>query len=71
MSARPLRTPEGEVYEVFARFNRDEPLYHVGNVVADDPDLAGMYAYTLYDEWGWQEMIIVPRQAILTLVPVQ
>ncbi len=66
-----VTTAEGDVYEVFAKFNREEPLHHVGNVIADDPDLATMYAYTLYDEWGWQEMIIVPRREIITLKAVQ
>ena len=64
MSKRPEKTPEGDIYEVFARFNRDEPLHHIGNVVAADPHLASLYAYTLYDEWGWSNMIIVPRAEI-------
>lgn len=68
MSETPQTTPEGDVYEVFARFQAEEPLHHIGNVIADDDDLASMYAYTLYDEWGWREMIIVPRKAITTLV---
>ena len=46
----------------------DEPLHHIGNVIAVDTDLARMYAYTLYDEWSWSEMIIVPRRDIVTLV---
>lgn len=70
-TSTPLRTPEGEVYEVFAGFNREEPLRHIGNIVAHDPDLARLYAYTLYDEWSWSEMIIVPRRAIVTLVAVR
>ena len=70
MSALPQTTPAGDVYEVFARFNREEPLHHIGNVIAEDPDLASLYAYTLYDEWGWREMIIVPRREIVTLVAV-
>ncbi len=68
MSSLPSATPEGDVYEVFAKFNREEPLHHIGNVIAEDADLASMYAYTLYDEWGWSEMIIVPRKEIVTLV---
>ena len=68
MSQRPAAMPVGDVYEVFAKFNREEPLHHVGNVIAEDPDLASMYAYTLYDEWGWNEMIIVPRKEIVTLI---
>lgn len=67
MSQLPTTTSEGEVYEVFAKFNRDEPLHHIGNVIAENSELASMYAYTLYDEWGWSEMIIVARKEILTL----
>ncbi|MCP4359129.1 MAG: hypothetical protein GY796_14030 [Chloroflexi bacterium] len=70
--SKPInQTPEGDIYEVFAKFNREEPLRHIGNVVADGPDLASMYAYTLYDEWGWNEMIIVPRKEIVTLRAIQ
>lgn len=68
MSRPPDRTAEGEVYEVFARFLADEPMRHVGNVAASDPDLAGVYAFALYDEWAWSEMILVPRREIVTLV---
>lgn len=68
MNDLPEKTSEGEVYEVFAKFKIDEPLHHVGNVIAVTVDLARMYAYTLYDEWGWSEMIIVPRREIKTLV---
>lgn len=68
MNDLPENTSEGEVYEVFAKFKIDEPLHHVGNVIAVTVDLARMYAYTLYDEWGWSEMIIVPRREIKTLV---
>jgi len=63
----PTSTAEGDVYEVFARFKSDEPLHHIGNVIAPDDALASMYAYTLYDEWGWSEMIIVPRKEIIIL----
>jgi 1,2-phenylacetyl-CoA epoxidase PaaB subunit len=68
MTNVPTSTDEGEIYEVFAKFLKDEPLHHVGNVVAMDAEIASMYAYTLYDEWGWSEMIIVPREEIVTLI---
>ena len=71
MAERLTHTPEGKIYEVFARFNREEPLHHIGNVIADDDELARLYAYTLYDEWSWQEMIMVPRQEIVTLQAVR
>ena len=64
----PLRTPHGEVYEVFAKFQPEEPLHHIGNVIAPDPDLASMYAFTLYNEWSWSEMILAPRREITTLI---
>ncbi len=68
MTGLPEHTPEGTVYEVFAKFETQEPLRHVGNVIAATPDLASMYAFTLYNEWTWSEMIIVPRREIVTLV---
>ena len=68
MSESPTHTREGDVYEVFATPRSSEPLHHVGSVIAVSPRLAGMYAYALYDEWGWSEMIIVPRAQIKTLV---
>lgn len=67
MSVIPTHTPEGEIYEVFAKFKVEEPLRHVGNVVAVDADLARVYAYTLYNEWTWSEMILVPRAEIVTI----
>ncbi|HEX6305785.1 MAG TPA: hypothetical protein VFZ76_16435 [Anaerolineales bacterium] len=71
MSEKPMRTSSGDIYEVFAKFNLEEPLHHVGNVIAPDDELASMYAYTLYDEWTWSEMIIVPRREIVTLIEPQ
>ena len=61
------QTPEGKIYEVFARF-REDGMHHVGSVIAVDDELAKMYAAKLYDEWGWKEMAIVPRDAITTLI---
>ena len=56
-------TPEGDIYEVFARF-REKELHHIGSVIAKDDDLAKMYAAKLYDEWGWREMAIIKRANI-------
>jgi hypothetical protein len=67
MTTMITQTAAGNVYEVFAKFSREDPLHLIGNLIADDPDLASMYAYTLYDEWGWSEMIIVPRREIVML----
>ena len=54
-------------YEVFARKARIEPLRLVGSVVAPDDDLAAAYARATYDEERWVEMVIVPREHIMTL----
>ena len=68
MTHPPLATPDGAVYEVFARFKKDEPLRHIGSVAAPNPEMAKMYAYKLYDEWTWSAMYIVERKNIIHLV---
>jgi len=68
MKHPPHRTPQGEIFEVFAKFKAQERLHHVGNVVALDSQLACEYARRLYDEWTWSEMILVPRREIVPLV---
>ena len=67
MTPPKTETPEGDIYEVFARF-REKRLHHIGSVVAKDDDLAKMYAAKLYDEWGWREMAIVKRADITTVI---
>jgi len=37
-------------------------------VIAVNDDLAMMYASKLYDEWGWDEMAIAKRSAIVTVI---
>jgi 1,2-phenylacetyl-CoA epoxidase PaaB subunit len=68
MSQTRAQTPEGDVYEVFAKFQADEPLHHVGSVIAANRELARAYAFTLYNEWAWNEMIVAPRQDVIVLV---
>ena len=51
------------MWEVFARRKFEEPLYHVGTVAADDPDLAEVYARSIFDEFTWVEMVLYPRAA--------
>jgi 1,2-phenylacetyl-CoA epoxidase PaaB subunit len=53
---------------VFARRRYDEPLYQVGTVTADDPEMAVLYAHSIYDEHPWIEMIVVPRSATRTVI---
>jgi 1,2-phenylacetyl-CoA epoxidase PaaB subunit len=59
---------ESRVWQVFARRKYEEPLYEIGNVMADDPELARVYARSIYDEFTWIEMVLVPREAIVTVI---
>lgn len=68
MSAGVQVTTDGKVYEVFAKFKKDEAVRNIGTVIASDPELAKMYAYKLYDEWTWTEMFIVEREHIQPIV---
>lgn len=56
------------VWLVLARSKYDEPLRQVGTVEADDHDLAQVYARSIYDEFAWIEMAVVPRDAVLTVI---
>ena len=51
-------------WEEFARLNYDEPLHHLGAVREDDEELALVAARSIYDEWPWIHMVIVPRDEI-------
>lgn len=53
------------MWEVFARRKHDEPLHHLGTLAADDPDLAVVYARTIYDEFTWVEMVLYPRASCI------
>ena len=59
---------ESTVWMVYARKTYDEPLYEVGNVMADDVELARVYARSIYDEFNWIEMVIIPRETIVTVI---
>jgi 1,2-phenylacetyl-CoA epoxidase PaaB subunit len=67
MTSQRTETPEGDIYEVFARFH-EKRLHHIGSVVARDSELAKVYAANLYDEWGWREMAIVKRADVTTVI---
>ncbi len=58
-----------QIFEVFARHRRHEPLRHIGTVTAPNEDLARVYARLLYDEDMWDTMVIVPRSAMVTVEP--
>ncbi len=57
-----------ECWLVFARRRYDEPLYQVGTVTTDDPEMAVIFAQSIYDEHPWIEMIVVPRPAVHTVI---
>jgi hypothetical protein len=56
------------VWLVLARRTYEEALRQVGTVTADDVDLACVYARTIYDEFAWVEMAVVPRDALVTVI---
>ncbi len=56
------------VWHVYARRKYDEPLHEIGNVMADDVELAKVYARSIYDEFSWVEMVIIPRDSIVTVI---
>ena len=60
---RPTKT-----YEVFAaRAGAEQPLRHTGSVRASDAKAAAVFAHTMYDEWRWQAMFVVPREALIVV----
>ena len=59
---------ETQVWQVYARRKYDEPLHEIGNIMADDVELAKIYARSIYDEFSWIEMVIIPRQSIVTVI---
>ena len=56
------------VWLVLARRGYEEPLRQVGTVEADDAELARVYARSIYDEFAWVEMAVVPRDALITVI---
>jgi hypothetical protein len=59
---------ETRVWQVYARRKYEEPLHEIGNVMADDVELAKVYARTIYDEFSWVEMVLIPRESIVTVI---
>ncbi len=59
---------ESHVWQVYARRKYDEPLHEIGNVMADDIELAKVYARSIYDEFSWVEMVLIPRETIVTVI---
>lgn len=55
------------VWEVFARKAREDRLQHIGSVHAADGALAAVYAWKIYDEERWFEMLVAPRSAFVAV----
>lgn len=68
ISTRREALTESHVWQVYARHKYDEPLHEIGNVMADDVELAKVYARTIFDEFSWVEMVIIPRETIVTVI---
>jgi 1,2-phenylacetyl-CoA epoxidase PaaB subunit len=62
------RFEDSTMWEVFARRKFEEPLHHVGTVAADDPELAEVYARSIFNEFTWIEMVLYPRSAGVPVV---
>jgi 1,2-phenylacetyl-CoA epoxidase PaaB subunit len=60
--------PAAEVWEVFARHDREERVHHVGTVRAAGARDARVFAFMLYDERRWQEMFVTPRAAVVSVI---
>lgn len=69
MSVNESRRIEArKMWEVYARRKFEEPLHQIGTVAADDPDLAEVYARTIFNEFTWVEMVLYPRAAALHVI---
>lgn len=55
------------VWEVFARKAREDRLQHIGSVHAVNGALAAVYAWKIYDEERWFEMVVAPRSAFVAV----
>jgi hypothetical protein len=62
------RIQPDRVWLVLARREYEEALRQIGTVEADDDDLARVYARSIYDEFAWIEMAVVPRDAVVTVI---
>jgi hypothetical protein len=62
------RLQPNRVWLVLARRAYDEPLRQVGTVEADEVELACVYARSIYDEFNWVEMTVVPREVMVTVI---
>jgi 1,2-phenylacetyl-CoA epoxidase PaaB subunit len=60
-----------QIYEVFARQRRHEPLQQIGTVTAANSDLAAAYAQSIYNEEPWIEMIVIARVDLIPAISLE
>jgi len=60
--------PSGTVFDVFARTRDEVEPHKIGDVIAPSLGLARAYAYQMYQESPWIEMIVAPRAKIVTVI---
>jgi 1,2-phenylacetyl-CoA epoxidase PaaB subunit len=63
-----VEEPAAQVWEVFARHDREAKLHHIGTVTAAGARDARVFAFMLYDERRWQEMFVAPRAAVVPVI---
>jgi 1,2-phenylacetyl-CoA epoxidase PaaB subunit len=68
VAGQPAQPAAAEIWEVFARHDREERVHHVGTVRAAGAKDARVFAFMLYDERRWQEMFVVPRSALVPVI---
>ena len=65
---RNERKPSGTVYDVYARTRDEADIHQIGDVIAPTLGLARAYAYQMYQESPWVEMVVAPREDIVTVI---
>jgi 1,2-phenylacetyl-CoA epoxidase PaaB subunit len=54
-------------YLLFTRIKRGDDLIQVGSFLAENDELARIYAQYIYDEEDWVEMQVVRKDAFITV----
>jgi 1,2-phenylacetyl-CoA epoxidase PaaB subunit len=62
------RKPSGKVWDVYARTRDEKAVHQVGDVIAPSERLARAYAYQMYQESPWVEMIVMLREDVVTVI---
>ena len=57
-----------EVWEVYARHDREARAHHLGTLRAAGPTDARVFAFMLYDERKWQEMFVIKRADVIPVI---